>query len=78
MPYPRHALQSVEIQAVTQVRASDDHVPGSPELPLQWRIGMSSILAWSIGLGEWGACVACRSLRQSLRVLLHSARCMLL
>lgn len=53
MPFPRHALQSVEIKAVTQIRASDDHVPGGVELPLQWRIGYSSILAWAIGLGTF-------------------------
>ena len=29
MPYPRHAMQSVELPPVTQIRASDDYVPGS-------------------------------------------------
>ena len=28
MAYPRHALQSMEMPTVTQIRASDDHVPG--------------------------------------------------
>jgi hypothetical protein len=28
MPYPRHALQSVESTAMTQIRVSDDYVPG--------------------------------------------------
>jgi hypothetical protein len=46
MPYPRHTLSSVELQAVTQVRSSDDYHPDNP----QWKIGLSSLLAHSIGL----------------------------
>jgi len=48
MPLPMHILQSVEIQAVTQVRASNDyqHTPAVP----QWEIAYSSLLEWSIGL----------------------------
>ncbi|GAB5367539.1 hypothetical protein AAMO2058_001239300 [Amorphochlora amoebiformis] len=46
MSWPRHALQSVEIQSVTQARASDDYHPGND----QWRIGVTSIFAHAIGL----------------------------
>ena len=35
MAYPRHALQSLEISAVTQIRASDDYVPGI-KTPKNW------------------------------------------
>merc|ERR1719326_1824327 len=52
MPYPRHALQSVEIPAVTQVRASDDYVPNASG-PDQWRLGSSSILAHALALAPF-------------------------
>ena len=55
MPYPRHALQSVESVAMTQIRVSDDYVPGpdwshQDSAPQQWRIGGSSILADALSL----------------------------
>ena len=50
--YPRHALQSSEISAVTQIRASDDYVP-SPVGPKQWRLGSSSILAHALALAPF-------------------------
>lgn len=59
MPYPRHVLQSLEIPAVTQIRASDDYSPAND----QWSIGVSSMLAHAVGLapfkvricdGTWG------------------------
>jgi hypothetical protein len=53
MPFPRHMLQSVEIMPVTQVRASDDHVPCEGYYPLQWRIGFSSLFAWSVGVAPF-------------------------
>ena len=58
MPYPRHALQSVELLAVTQVRVSDDYVPGpawthQDSAPQQWRIGGSSILADALSLAPF-------------------------
>merc|ERR1711904_454240 len=40
MPYPRHILQSVEVHAVTNFRASDDYHAGND----QWRLGLSSII----------------------------------
>ena len=38
MPFPRHALQSLELPAVTQVRNSGDYVP-NPVKEGQWRLG---------------------------------------
>lgn len=54
MSYPRHMMQSVEIPAVTQARASDDHVPGpGAGYKAQWRMGFSSIFAWAIGVAPF-------------------------
>lgn len=53
MAYPRHALQSVEMPAVTQIRASDDHVPGANYIHLQWRLGYSSLLAWALAVAPF-------------------------
>ena len=58
MAYPRMALQSVELPAVTQIRVSDDYVPGSywtheDSAPQQWRIGGSSILADALSLSAF-------------------------
>jgi len=49
MPYPRHVLQSVEVPAVTQSRASDDYSPQND----QWSLGVSSILYHAVGLAPW-------------------------
>lgn len=47
MSWTRHMMQSVEIQAVTQARASGDYHPGSD----QWRpLGLSSIFAHAIAI----------------------------
>ncbi|XP_072031492.1 uncharacterized protein [Amphiura filiformis] len=46
MPMARHLLQSVEMPAVTQSRASDDYQPGNS----QWNIGISSILLHALSL----------------------------
>ncbi|XP_048777200.2 uncharacterized protein LOC125681238 isoform X4 [Ostrea edulis] len=46
MANPRHALQSLTLSQVTQVRVSDDYSPGGE----QWRIGVSSLLAYALGL----------------------------
>jgi len=46
MPYPRHVLQSVEVPAVTNFRASDDYRPGGS----QWKLGLSSLIAYALGL----------------------------
>lgn len=48
MPYIRHVLQSLEISAVTQARASDDYKPLVETE--QWRIGGQSILFDALGL----------------------------
>lgn len=53
MSFPRHTLQSVEMPAVTQVRASDDHVPCEGYYPLQWRIGLSSMFAWAVAVAPF-------------------------
>jgi hypothetical protein len=47
MPLPRHILQSVEIPAVTQVRASGDYQAG---LWMQWNIGITSLLYTALEL----------------------------
>ena len=49
MPAPRHLLQSVEIPAVHQTRASDDYIPGNTRYS-NWHIALTSLLAWSLGL----------------------------
>jgi hypothetical protein len=58
MAYPRMALQSVELPAVTQIRVSDDYVPGpywthEDSAPQQWRIGGSSVLADALSLSAF-------------------------
>ena len=49
MAYPRHALESVEMPTATQIRASDDHMPGV-DSARQWHLGWSAMLAWALGL----------------------------
>eukprot|EP01060_Flectonema_neradi_P036317 TRINITY_DN694_c0_g1_i1.p1 TRINITY_DN694_c0_g1~~TRINITY_DN694_c0_g1_i1.p1 ORF type:complete len:723 (+),score=190.92 TRINITY_DN694_c0_g1_i1:41-2209(+) len=53
MAYPRHALQSIEIQHVSQIRASDDYVPGHNNPPPNWNLGGSSMLAHAIALAPF-------------------------
>ena len=45
MSHVRHILQSLEMPAVTNARASGDYHPGSG----QWNVGTSSILAHAVG-----------------------------
>ena len=52
MSYPRHALQSVEMPTATQIRASDDHMPGVDSTS-QWNLQWSSMLAWALGLAPF-------------------------
>lgn len=49
MPWPRHVMQSLEIQSVTQARVSDDYTPGNQ----QWKIGDTTILATALGLASF-------------------------
>ncbi|XP_064616875.1 uncharacterized protein LOC135480876 [Liolophura sinensis] len=49
MSNARHVLQSLEIPAVTQARASDDYSPGED----QWKIGISSLFADAVGLAPF-------------------------
>ena len=46
MSWCRHIMQSVEIPAVTQARASDDYHPGAD----QWDTGFSSIFLHALGV----------------------------
>ena len=50
MPWPRHALQSLEIQPVSQIRASGDYVPSDDAPSDNWNLGGSSILAHALAL----------------------------
>lgn len=51
MSFPRHVFVSLELNAVTQVRASNDYQPQSTLLDyFQWRIGESSLWLESIGV----------------------------
>jgi len=52
MAYPRHTLASIQMPTATQIRASDDHVPGW-EVQSQWKLGYSSLLAWAVGLAPF-------------------------
>jgi len=49
MAYPRYFLQSLEIPAVTQIRASGDYHQSNT----QWQIGDSSLLAHAVGLAPF-------------------------
>ena len=53
MSLPRHGLQSLEINRVTQARVSDDYyVHVVKKLP-QWKIGISSMFANALGLAPF-------------------------
>jgi hypothetical protein len=50
MSWPRHILQSLEIDAVTQGRASEDYQPGNDN----WRdIGISSMFSHALGVAPY-------------------------
>ena len=49
MAWPRHFLDSLHIDSVTQVRVSGDYQPGNT----QWRIGDTTILAEAVGLAAF-------------------------
>ena len=49
MAWPRHYLQSILVDAVNQIRVSDDYQPGNT----QWRIGDTTILAEALGLAAF-------------------------
>lgn len=50
MSLSRHVLQSVEIDAVTQVRVTNDYATNWDYGGEQWRVGVSSLLSASLGL----------------------------
>ena len=47
--FSRHMMQSVEIQNVVSIRASDDYQPGNN----QWDVGLTDIWTWAIGLAPF-------------------------
>ena len=49
MSWPRHALQSVMLPAVTHMRVSEDYHPGNEN----WNIGDSTMLAHTLGLAAF-------------------------
>lgn len=49
MAWPRHVLQSVMIPAVTQIRVSNDYIPGNN----QWLVWDATILAHAMGLAAF-------------------------
>jgi hypothetical protein len=48
MPLPSHILFSTLLPQVTQIRTTDDYRPGRV-YPDNWRIGLASMLIWSVG-----------------------------
>lgn len=53
MSLSRHVMQSVEIDAVTQVRVSNDYAVNFEYDLDQWRVGISSIFASALGLAPF-------------------------
>ena len=49
MSYSRHMMQSVEIENVVSIRASDDYQPGND----QWDIGLTDIWTYALGLAPF-------------------------
>lgn len=53
MAHSRHVLQSVEIDAVTQMRVSDDYAWNWEFGSEQWRLGVSSMFSAALGLAPF-------------------------
>jgi hypothetical protein len=53
MSLPRHALQALEIDRVTQARVSDDYYVHVVHKIPQWKIGISSMLAHALGMAPF-------------------------
>lgn len=53
MSLSRHALQSLEIEAVTQIRVTNDYATNWQYGGEQWRLGVSSIFASALGLNPF-------------------------
>ena len=53
MSYSRHMMQSVEIENVVSIRASDDYHPGKSLSWPQWDIGLTSIWTYALGLAPF-------------------------
>jgi hypothetical protein len=52
-PFPRHALQALEIPRVTQARVSDDYTTHLIRQEAQWAIGVTSLLADALGMAPF-------------------------
>jgi hypothetical protein len=52
-PFPRHALQALEIPRVTQARVSDDYTTHLIRQEAQWAIGVTSLLADALGMAPY-------------------------
>jgi hypothetical protein len=53
MCLPRHALQALEINRVTQARVSDDYYVHILHKIPQWKIGISSMLSHALGIAPF-------------------------
>jgi hypothetical protein len=52
-PFPRHALQALEIPRVTQARVSDDYTGHLIRQQAQWAIGVTGLLADALGMAPY-------------------------
>ena len=52
-PFPRHALQALEIPRVTQARVSDDYTTTIVLKRSQWTIGVTSLLSDALGMAPF-------------------------
>jgi len=52
-PFPRHALQALEIPRVTQARVSDDYTTHIIRQEAQWAIGITSLLSDALGMAPF-------------------------
>lgn len=53
MSLSRHVLQSLEIDAVTQIRVTNDYATNWDYGGEQWRLGVSSIFSAAVGLAPF-------------------------
>ena len=71
MTHPRQILQSVEMSAATNTRASGDYIHPGPGGGHQYEIGITSILAHAVGLAPSKVCRRCITTHLSLARSLH-------
>lgn len=53
MSLSRHVMQSLEIDAVTQIRVTNDYATNFEYGGEQWRLGVSSIFSSALGLAPF-------------------------